>query len=152
MESWLFLWTTLTVIYIEFCLGSSGGFARFNNSQRAVKRPARAAVFVKHCVTPAPEQQSTHPPHPSTRLAHRVNRVPVGSRHASASLFQLELLLSVTLWQIPHCKVQPSPPSSSTFSPEFPHWWHARVFDRLPGKTRSLPTVFSEFSSCSVAP
>ncbi|MEQ2205283.1 hypothetical protein XENOCAPTIV_009626 [Xenoophorus captivus] len=44
----------------------AGGFTQCSNSRRAAAGALRAAVFVKHCVTPAPEQQSgsANPPHP----------------------------------------------------------------------------------------
>lgn len=58
-------------------------------SLRAAAGPVRAAVFVKHCVTPAPEQQSS-PANPP----HTVSRVPAHSRHGSLS-FPAIVLLSV---------------------------------------------------------
>ena len=46
----------------------AGALAQYSNSLRAAVGPVRAAVFVKHRVTPAPEQQSNpaYPPRPHT--------------------------------------------------------------------------------------
>lgn len=73
----------------------TGAFTQYSKSLRAAAGPVRAAVFVKHRVTPAPEQQSSPacPPHPHT-LTHtqRVSRVPAHSRHASLSFPAIALL------------------------------------------------------------
>lgn len=136
-------WSTeATKLCVHMCILYSytytlaAAFTQYSKSLRAAAGPLRAAVFVKHRVTPAPEQQSSpaYPAHPHTH-----------SESASRPLSSCLSLFSSNSFAFCH-SLTDSSLKCSTFSsslssllpalaPEFPHWWHARVFDRLPLKT-----------------
>lgn len=90
------------------------GIKQYSNRVQAAVGPARAAVFVKHCVTPAPEQQSSpaHPPCPHTNS--KSGSSPLSSCLALFSSNSFAFCHSMTDSSL-KCSTLPAPPPCTLF-------------------------------------
>lgn len=90
------------------------GIKQYSNRVQAAVGPARAAVFFKHCVTPAPEQQSSpaHPPRPHTNS--KSGSSPLSSCLALFSSNSFAFCHSMTDSSL-KCSTLPAPPPCTLF-------------------------------------